>query len=220
MDYTTTEIVDAFQSARLRYIRADDSDEALKNFVPQIVQDPLIQAMASPSMLQPTGKKDLDSYLRSVTCSLLGVAICLSPEEDSRINPPEDANGDTAPNTKPTIIGIMCIGWGGVSSMDRHHRNSDIGISLAKPYQDKGYGREAINWMLDWAFRHAGLHTVGITTASYNPKAVHLYEDIGFKLEGRRRETIWQNRQWHDLLEFGVTEGEWEKLRGLSTLAS
>ncbi|KAK7421129.1 hypothetical protein QQZ08_010058 [Neonectria magnoliae] len=149
MDYTTVEIVDAFKSARLRYARADESDETLKKFIPQISQDPLIQAMTSPSMLQPTGKKEFDSYLRSVTDSLLGVAIYLLPEENPASNLPEGSTSNTKADSQSTIIGIMCIGWGGVSPSDRHHRNSDIGISLAKPYQGKGYGREAINWMLD-----------------------------------------------------------------------
>ncbi|KAM5354769.1 hypothetical protein ACJ41O_001415 [Fusarium nematophilum] len=211
MDYTTDEIVNAFQSARLRYVRLEDSDENIKKFVPQIIQDPLIHAMASSTMLQPQSKRDCDSYLRFAANSLLGVAICLRPEQED-INEGQD-DGDEA--QKPTIIGIMCIGWGGLSPSVAHHRTTDIGISLAKPYQGKGYGREAINWMLDWGFRHAGLHTIGIAAASYNPKAVHLYQDVGFTLEGRRRETIWQNRAWYDELVFGITEKEWEKLRGI-----
>ncbi|KAJ4248790.1 hypothetical protein NW762_012628 [Fusarium torreyae] len=201
MDYTTPGIADAFQSTRLEYVRAEKSDTNLQKFVPEIVQDPVIQAMAAPSILQPQGQTAVDSYLDSVVSSLLGVAICLRHE----------AKGDSS----PTIIGIMCIGWGGISPSVAHHRTAEIGISLAKPYQGQGYGREAINWMLDWGFRHAGLHSIGLTTASYNPKAVHLYESMGFTLEGKRRDTIWQNRKWYDLIEFGMTEEEWEKLRGL-----
>lgn len=101
-----------------------------------------------------------------------------------------------------------------------HHRNAEIGITILKEHQGKGYGREAINWMLDWGFKHAGLHTIGITTASYNPRAVHLYESMGFVVEGRRRQTIWQNRGWHDLIELGMTEKEWEALRGLAPMES
>ncbi|KAF4967977.1 hypothetical protein FSARC_4538 [Fusarium sarcochroum] len=218
MDYTTSEIVDAFQSARLQYVRAEKSDTNLQKFVPEIVQDPIIQAMASPTMLQPKGQRAYDSYLDSVVNSLLGVAICLRNEgkiEDETKEEQEKSDSDNNEPPSPTIIGIMCIGWGGISSSVAHHRTAEIGISLAKPYQGKGYGREAINWMLDWGFRHAGLHSIGITTASYNPSAVHLYESLGFALEGKRRDNIWQNRKWYDLIEFGMTEGEWEKLRGL-----
>ncbi|KAJ4125264.1 hypothetical protein NW754_013550 [Fusarium falciforme] len=215
MDYDTEEIVNAFRSARLQYVRADQSDSNLKAFLPTIEQDPVIQAMAAPTMLQPKGKKAADSYLESVVNSLLGVAICLLPEEEKRVNPESDKS-DAEQKQSPTIIGIMCIGWGGISPSVAHHRTAEIGISLARPYQNQGYGREAINWMLDWGFRHAALHSIGISTACYNPKAAHLYESMGFKPEGRRRGTIWQNRKWYDLLEFGMLEDEWEKLRGIA----
>ncbi|KAF7546106.1 hypothetical protein G7Z17_g8657 [Cylindrodendrum hubeiense] len=216
MDYTTDEIVNAFRSDRLQYIRVDESDEALKKFIPQILQDPIIQVMAAPSMLQPRAKKDVDEYLKSVSSSLLGVAIALLPEAGENQDHHSVGESDKLSDKPPTFIGIMCIGWGGISSSVSHHRNTEVGISLAKPFQNKGYGREAINWVLDWGFRHAGLHSIGISAASYNPKAVHLYEDIGFTLEGRRRQTIWQNRKWYDSVEFGMTEEEWEKLRGIT----
>ncbi|KAM0227125.1 hypothetical protein ACHAPO_011805 [Fusarium lateritium] len=202
MDYTTGEIVNAYRSERLEYIRADKNDTNLQKVALEILKDPVVQALTAPSILQPKGQKECDSYLESVCNSLLGVAICLRDE-----------------NTKtPVIIGVMCIGWGGIAPHVVHHRNAEIGITLLKEHQGKGYGREAINWILDWGFKHAGLHTIGITTASYNPRAVHLYESIGFVHEGIRRQQIWQNRGWHDLINLGMTEREWENLRGLPQL--
>lgn len=227
---TMTEgIPNAFRSARLEYIRADENDEHFMAFVPQIEQDPLIHVLASPVMLRPKTKKDMESYAQSVSRSLLGVAICLLPEEekrrqeetgkpDTKVEPAGEKKEEKEGEKKPTIVGAITIGWGGHSSSTAFNRTSSIGISLAKPYQNKGYGREAINWMLDWAFTHAGLHTVSIAAASFNPRAMHLYEDIGFKLEGRRREVIWFNRGWHDEVEFGITEKEWEALRGVKPM--
>ncbi|KAK2669370.1 hypothetical protein RAB80_014896 [Fusarium oxysporum f. sp. vasinfectum] len=175
MDYSTEDIVNAYKSNRLEYIRADKTDGNLQKVALTILQDPVIQALSAPTMLLPKGPKEVDSYIDSVVNSLLGVAIFA------------------------------------------HHRTAEIGISLIKEHQGKGYGREAINWMVDWGFRHAGLHTIGITTTNYNPRGVYLYENIGFRLEGRRRDTIWMNRKWYDLIEFGMTEDEWESLRGLDT---
>jgi GNAT superfamily N-acetyltransferase len=204
MDYTTEDIVNAFKSERLQYIKADKSDPRLQKVALEILQDPVIQALTAPTILHPKGQKECDSYLQSVCDSLLGVGIYL--------------RDDNAPVLQ--LIGIMCIGWGGISPTVMHHRNAEIGITLLKEHQGKGYGREAINWMLDWGFKHAGLHTIGITTASFNPRAAHLYESMGFVPEGRRRGTIWQNRGWHDLIEFGMTEKEWEVLRGLTPMES
>ncbi|RBR14527.1 uncharacterized protein FIESC28_07656 [Fusarium coffeatum] len=201
MDYTTKDIVNAFKSERLEFLKADKSDTRLQPLALEILQDPVIQALVAPTILHPKGQKECDSYIQSVCDSLLGVVIFIRDDNDT-LQP----------------IGIMCIGWGGISPSVMHHRNAEIGITILKEHQGKGYGREAINWMLDWGFKHAGLHTIGITTASYNPRAVHLYESMGFVLEGRRRQTIWQNRGWHDLIELGMTEKEWEALRGLTPM--
>ncbi|KAG5659783.1 hypothetical protein KAF25_002342 [Fusarium avenaceum] len=213
MDYNTPELVNAFKSDRLEYIKVEKQDTNVQKFVPLILQDPVITAMNSPGLLLPTGHKEFDSYIQSVADSLLGVAICLKDEPSTTAG----EGNDTEKEKTPTIIGIICIGWGGISLSTAHHRNAEIGISLAKPYQGKGYGKEAINWMLDWGFRHGGLHSIGISTASYNSRAEYLYQSIGFKLEGKRRDTIWQNRGWHDLVMFGMTEYEWESLRGIAS---
>ncbi|KAI3576380.1 acyl-CoA N-acyltransferase [Fusarium oxysporum f. sp. albedinis] len=210
MDYSTEDIVNAYKSNRLEYIRADKTDGNLQKVALTILQDPVIQALSAPTMLLPKGPKEVDSYIDSVVNSLLGVAICLREDDDN--------DKTEVKEKKPrTIIGVMCIGWGGISPTVAHHRTAEIGISLIKEHQGKGYGREAINWMVDWGFCHAGLHTIGITTTNYNPRGVYLYENIGFRLEGRRRDTIWMNRKWYDLIEFGMTEDEWESLRGLDT---
>lgn len=170
--------------------------------VAQIETDPVIQALASSGMLIPKNKKDFGAYASGVANCTLGVTVRLLPEEAARRDLPQD-----------TVIGVINLGWGGFNGNTAHHRNSNIGIAVTHPHRNKGYGREALDWMLDWAFLHAGLHTVSISVASFNPSAIHLYKSIGFVQEGCRREIIWFNGGWHDELELGMTEAEWKKLR-------
>jgi RimJ/RimL family protein N-acetyltransferase len=68
---------------------------------------------------------------------------------------------------------------------------------------------------VDWAFKFANVHKVEISTASYNERAAHLYEKIGFTLEGRKREVAYVNCKYYDLIQFGMLKSEWVKLRGL-----
>ncbi|KAK3934466.1 hypothetical protein QBC46DRAFT_273756, partial [Diplogelasinospora grovesii] len=49
---------------------------------------------------------------------------------------------------------------------------------------------------------------------SYNERAVHLYQKLGFRLEGRKREVIYMNRKYYDAVEFGMLENDWKELRG------
>ena len=59
------------------------------------------------------------------------------------------------------------------------------------------------------------MHKVEISTSSYNERAAHLYQKLGFNWEGKKREVIYVNRKYYDLIEFGMLESEWKKLRGL-----
>ncbi|KAM4060404.1 acetyltransferase (GNAT) domain-containing protein [Hirsutella rhossiliensis] len=213
MDSVVHEVQNAYQSARLQYVKIDEADEHIKAFIPQVENDPVIQALSSPDLLRPKGKKDLDWYAEQQAKAFLGVAICLLPAEEAKAQ----AKVETEAGTKqPTIIGTMCLGWGGIAPAMAHHRTAAIGITLGSGYLNKGYGREAINWVLDWGFKHGGLHTINLATYSYNERAAHLYQDMGFRLEGRKKEVAWFNRKWYDELWYGMTEHEWEKLRGYS----
>ncbi|KHO02137.1 Acyl-CoA N-acyltransferase [Metarhizium album ARSEF 1941] len=222
--YSTADVVNAWRTSRLEFIKIDRNDQGVRDFLPQTEQDPVVLSLSSARALAPMGQSDLDDSLDALSKALLGVAICLRPteQEDEKESTEEgdkdrDKDKDKKKEKKPTIIGTMCLGWGGINSRNAHHRSAHMGIVLGKPYQNKGYGREAINWMVDWAFKHAGLHTVCMIAASYNQRGIHLYRDIGFRLEGRRREVCYFNRAWHDELDFGMTEHEWERLRGISS---
>ena len=93
------------------------------------------------------------------------------------------------------------------------HRNADLGIDIAPRYQRRGFGREALEWMLEWAFTHAGLHRVGIRVLGWNEGAKRLYESVGFVVESREREKFWHKGRWWDDFGLGMLEGEWRALK-------
>ncbi|KAF2652383.1 acyl-CoA N-acyltransferase [Lophiostoma macrostomum CBS 122681] len=94
-----------------------------------------------------------------------------------------------------------------------HHRTSEIGLDILPEYQGRGYGSEAINWALDYAFRRAALHRVSIRAFGWNEGALRLYGRLGFREEGRLRESLWHEGRWWDGVIFGMLEGEWAELR-------
>ncbi|KAG6138200.1 hypothetical protein E4U38_000593 [Claviceps purpurea] len=227
VDYSTFHVVNAWRTERLEFIKIDENNEAIKAFLPQVEQDPVVLALASSQVLGPRGEEDMQVHLKAWSNALLGVAICLREGVDGGGNAPVGVDGMTTNQDddgktkraiqKNTIVGTMCLRGGSTNAQTAQHRTAQMGISFGKQYQGKGYGREAINWMVDWAFRHAGLHTVSLAAASYNPRGIHLYQSMGFRLQGRKKETIYFNRAWYDELDFGMTEWEWEELRGLAS---
>lgn len=58
----------------------------------------------------------------------------------------------------------------------------------------------------------AGMHSVSLECVGYNERAIHVYEKLGFVLEGRRRQQLWFRGTWHDTVEFGMLESEWREL--------
>lgn len=86
---------------------------------------------------------------------------------------------------------------------------------IFKAYQNKGYGSEAIQWVLWWAFQQGGLHRISIGCFSYNDGARRLYEKLRFVYEGRLRESVWFNGGWHDTIWWSLLEDEWRERVGL-----
>lgn len=194
------DVKSTFRSKRLEFIRMDKDDPDAKAFFQRNLNDPETYALAMTMLMRPQGPKQIESVMSGYADAVLPVLICL-PAADSA--------------SKRTIIGELVIGDDGIPVALAQNRNIGLGLSLLQEYQGQGYGREALDWALDWCFRHAGMHTVSIATASFNTRAAALYEKMGFVMEGRKRQVIWYDREWYDSMLFSMTEEEWEVLRGI-----
>lgn len=114
--------------------------------------------------------------------------------------------------SKLTPIGTITLFQKG-GEIAAHHRCAFLGVTVIWDYRGAGYGREAIDWALDWGFLRGGLHRIELEAASYNETALKLYRKLGFVEEGRAREAIRFERKWYDLVSMGILEQEWEALR-------
>ena len=94
--------------------------------------------------------------------------------------------------------------------LDAANASADVRISLGHPDQrGHGHGREALALLLDHAFHTVGLHRVGLDVFAFNIGAIRAYEALGFRHEGRRREVLHLDGQWHDALLMGLLRSEW-----------
>ena len=180
----TDSLVKAFRSERLIY-RAFQNDEEDKTFIyEQITTDPVNYALSDPGLVAPKSKQGEEDLISGLVKSLLTVVLCLPAPEPFESDPAPSA-GDSG-KSKPIPIGFICLNWGGFGPKYlHHHRSTDLGITIAAPYQGKGYGSEALRWTLDWCFRFANMHSVTLGCIEYNTMAQKVYEKVGFVLEGR-----------------------------------
>jgi RimJ/RimL family protein N-acetyltransferase len=192
-----------FQSSRLVYRAIEDNDED-KNFIHSLRLDTQAMANFFDHLLKPIDKKSSDAWTEHVRISdFLSVLVCLPKTSETT-----DCEGGSSAAVELEPIGFVDLNE--VKESQRHNRTTDIGILIASKYRRKGYGSEAIEWVLGWAFNHAGLHRVGINCWSHNVGAWKLYERLGFVLEGRKREAIWHDGGWHDIISLGMLENEWQ----------
>jgi RimJ/RimL family protein N-acetyltransferase len=90
------------------------------------------------------------------------------------------------------------------------HRTAAISIGIGdRTNWGKGYGHEAMELALRFAFDELNLHRVQLTVFSYNWRAIALYESLGFRLEGSFREFLERDGQRYDMLLYGLLRREW-----------
>lgn len=85
--------------------------------------------------------------------------------------------------------------------------NIRIGIYNEKDYS-QGYGSEAMRLMLGHAFGSMNLHRVELGVYEFNPRAIHVYEKLGFKREGVIRDALYHNHRYHDMITMSILEDE------------
>jgi len=202
-------MLNMFASPRLVY-RAIEYTPADADLMHQIQSDYVALAASDSGLLKPMTREESGKHRKYVAeKTLLGVAIFLAPSSANDQRPQDGEQVSTA-----TAIGSIYLT--APKPGQEHHRNSFISLDVLAAYQNKGYGSEAINWILEWGFQTAGLHRIGIETFSYNEGAQRLYQKLGFVLEGRSRESLWYNGKWHDYISYSMLEHEWRSRKSTS----
>jgi RimJ/RimL family protein N-acetyltransferase len=108
------------------------------------------------------------------------------------------------------------IGSCGLFHFDHGAHTCEMGIGIGdRAYWGHGYGRDAIQVLLRYAFRIRNLHKVWLTVNGNNERAIHSYRACGFAEEGRLRQHVWSNGHYIDLVYMGVFRNEWESTHPL-----
>ncbi|MEZ4521609.1 MAG: GNAT family protein [Thermomicrobiales bacterium] len=106
------------------------------------------------------------------------------------------------------------IGSFHISEIEWPHRAAWFSIGLGgKDARGKGYGTEALELGIDFAFNDLNLHRLSLSVFAYNQPAIRLYNRLGFTHEGTFREHLQRDGQRHDMLLFGMLAYEWRKRR-------
>ncbi len=101
-----------------------------------------------------------------------------------------------------------CIGQCALFQFDATAHTAALGITIGdRGYWGKGYGREAVQLLLDYAFRLRNLRRVWLTVNGRNQRAQRTYRACGFVEEGRQRNHVWSDGAYDDLVYMAVVNG-------------
>lgn len=106
------------------------------------------------------------------------------------------------------------IGNAGLHRIDFFARSALFGIAIGvREFWGRGYGTEATRLVADYAFRRLNLHRLELEVAADHARARRVYERVGYKVEGTRRDAFYIDGRHADSVLMSVLRPEWEAAR-------
>ena len=105
------------------------------------------------------------------------------------------------------------IGASGANLYPKDKRAA-IGIFIGeKSVWGKGYATETLTLVADYLFKKLGYRRVELEVSMHNKRALHVYEKIGFTLEGIKRKSHWNiiTKKFDDHGMMSILRNEWSK---------
>ncbi|WP_263120185.1 GNAT family protein [Cellulomonas sp. RIT-PI-Y] len=173
------------EMVRLRPIRAADAAGMW-----EMVNDP--EAMRTTGTTATFTRQQIDRWCATIS------------DQPDRIDLAITANGSD------DYLGEIVL-----NDIDTVLSSASMRLVMRPGYRGRGYGTEAIELVLGLAFDGVGLHRVELDVLSINARAHSLYENIGFRREGRRRDAYRDGEGWCDAIIMSMLDDEYRALRGV-----
>lgn len=111
------------------------------------------------------------------------------------------------------LEGDDLLGYVELDGVDWQHGVCGMGLGFGdRAHWGRGYGYEATQLALRYAFDELNLHRVQVTVFSYNRRSLSLVDKVGFQQEGVFRERLRRDGKRHDMLLYGLLRPEWDAL--------
>ena len=108
--------------------------------------------------------------------------------------------------------GDVLIGQISLHDIDHLNRHAFLGIMIGEvEHHGKGYGTEAVRLVLDYGFNTLNLHNIMLSAHEDNHAGIACYKKVGFKESGRRREWVFKNGKYVDVIYMDILAREFEK---------
>ena len=119
--------------------------------------------------------------------------------------------------SKESILFTICnqkentaVGQTALFRIDYISRAAIFYIAIYLPeYRGKGYGKQATELMISYAFDILNLNRLQLHVAQNNPNAIKVYEKAGFIKEGTLRQAMYHNNTFVDFDVMGILRSDY-----------
>ena len=110
------------------------------------------------------------------------------------------------------------LGFASISWIEWAHGSGNLQVAIGdRRERGKGYGSQALNLLLRYAFAELNLFRVSAVVGASNLPALCISQKFGFVEEARRRKALLRDGQTYDLLHLGLLRQEWLEHQTLAT---
>jgi len=116
-----------------------------------------------------------------------------------------------------TIVNMDGENVGGVNlnSIDERNGTFSIGIQIDRDHRGKGYGTSAVRILLKYAFFERRLNKFNDSVLEGNEPSAAMMRKLGCVQEGVRRQVIYTDGKYQNMILFGLTKDEFMAKEGL-----
>ena len=97
-----------------------------------------------------------------------------------------------------------------LAQLDLRNGSAGLGIVIGDPDDTgHGYGSYALRALVAFGFGELRLERIWLDVYDYNDRARHVYERVGFILEGTLRRALFHEGAFHDVHRMAILRDEW-----------
>jgi len=90
----------------------------------------------------------------------------------------------------------MPIGMIDLFDFNPQHHRVGVGILILPKHRSKGYSKEALELIIDYAFEYLNVHQIFANITSDNLNSIALFKKFKFKLVGTKKDWVYSNSDY------------------------
>jgi RimJ/RimL family protein N-acetyltransferase len=104
------------------------------------------------------------------------------------------------------------LGFVRIEGIEWSHGIGSLKLAIGDPAErSKGFGSDALQLILRFAFSELNLYRVSAVVGEDNPEAMKFFKKFGFVEEVRRRKVLLRDGHTWDLIHLGLLKDEWRR---------